>query len=396
MKRLAIIATHPIQYNAPWFRLLNERKQIELKVFYTWSQASTGGTFDHGFGKVIEWDIPLLDGYDYKFVDNTSANPGVHHFRGIVNPKLIQEVEEFHPAAVLIIGWSFQSHLKCIMYFHNKIPVFFRGDSTLLNTQFFLKKTIRTFFLKWIYHHVDIAFYVGLRNKEYFLAHGLKQDELVFTPHAIENERFNDTDKIYQEEAKKWRIKLNIKESDMVFLFAGKLEPKKNPELLIKAFAAIKKPTVHLVLVGNGILEKGIKMKYKGFENLHFMDFQNQSQMPIVYNLSNVFILPSKGPGETWGLAINEAMASSKPVIVSDKCGCAIDLVKEGLNGFIFKSNDVADLENKMKLLISNKSNLGIMGNHSLAIIKKWSFVNICFPIENALSNLEISKIRSK
>ncbi len=62
--------------------------------------------------------------------------------------------------------------------------------------------------------------------------------------------------------------------------------------------------------------------------------------MPILYRLGNVFCLPSKGPGETWGLAVNEAMASSRPVIVSNKVGCAADLVSEGANGYLFNYND--------------------------------------------------------
>ena len=47
--------------------------------------------------------------------------------------------------------------------------------------------------------------------------------------------------------------------------------------------------------------------------------------MPIVYRLGDLFCLPSQGPGETWGLAINEAMACKRQVIASNKCGAAID-----------------------------------------------------------------------
>ena len=70
------------------------------------------------------------------------------------------------------------------------------------------------------------------------------------------------------------------------------------------------------------------------------MDFQNQSEMPKVYHSCDVLVLPSQGPGETWGLAVNEAMASGKAVLVSDKCGCYPDLVQDNINGFVFKSND--------------------------------------------------------
>jgi len=68
MKKLAIITTHPIQYYAPIFKLLSERKKIEICVFYTWGKDALKDKFDVGFGKKIEWDIPLLEGYNYNFL----------------------------------------------------------------------------------------------------------------------------------------------------------------------------------------------------------------------------------------------------------------------------------------------------------------------------------------
>ena len=140
MIKLAIITTHPVQYNAPLFRLLTERNNIKIKVFYTWSQTASGVKFDPGFGKTIEWDIPLLDGYEYNFVENISAKPGSHHYKGINNPTLIKEIKEWNADSLLVYGWNFKSHLKALCFFKNKIPVLFRGDSTLLDEKPGLKK----------------------------------------------------------------------------------------------------------------------------------------------------------------------------------------------------------------------------------------------------------------
>src|SRR5690606_13801950 len=132
MKKLAIVSTHPIQYYAPWFRLLAERNNCTLKVFYTWSQ-SKGSVKDRTFGKQITWDIPLLEGYDFEFVDNVSKKPGSHHFFGIDCPSLIFKIEAFQPSAILFFGWNFKSNLLAMRHFKNKVPVWFRGDSTLLD-----------------------------------------------------------------------------------------------------------------------------------------------------------------------------------------------------------------------------------------------------------------------
>ena len=80
--------------------------------------------------------------------------------------------------------------------------------------------------------------------------------------------------------------------------------------------------------------------------------------MPAIYQSADVFVIPSQGPGETWGLSVNEAMAAGCAVLVSDKCGCHADLVKSGTNGFAFKSNDVEQLTSLMRKLFADKNEI--------------------------------------
>ena len=387
--RLAIITTHPIQYNAPVFKLLSQRNVIKIKVFYTWGEAVLKDKYDPGFGKIILWDIPLLDGYEYTMMNNVSNNPGSHHFKGIINPTLINEIESWGATAVLIYGWSFNSHLKCMRYFKGKIPVYFRGDSNLLveggNT---FKKWIRKYFLTWVYSYIDIAFYVGQANKRYFINNGLKCDQLIFAPHAIDNNRFSNFSN------HSFRIDLGISSEKIVFLFAGKFESIKNPLLLMNAFLKIGNINSVLLFVGNGPLENELKNKWMQLNSemkncIHFLDFQNQTLMPDIYKTADVFVLPSQG--ETWGLSINEAMASSKAILVSDKCGAALDLVKDNQNGFVFESNNEKSLINKMELLIKQKEMLVDFGQCSFEIIRDWSFEKIALIIENYCLNSEIN-----
>ncbi len=219
---------------------------------------------------------------------------------------------------------------------------------------------------------MDTAFYVGSANKAYFKKYGLKEKQLVFAPHAIDNARFAISRKA---EADQLRKELNIHEEDILILFAGKLEPKKNPELLLAAFKQINAPYIHLLFVGNGVLEKQLKLKVENDQlgNVHFMSFQNQTQMPVVYQACDLFCLPSKGPGETWGLAVNEAMAAGKATLVSDKVGCAIDLVTKD-TGAIFKSGDLTDLSQKLIALTKDKVILKNNGQNAFKAIQNWSF----------------------
>jgi glycosyltransferase involved in cell wall biosynthesis len=370
MKRLAVLITHPIQYYAPVFKLLAQK--CKLKVFYTWGDKSIIAKHDPGFGKLIKWDIPLLDGYEYEFLENTAKNPGSHHRKGIINPAINNRIAAFKPSAILIYGYAYVSHFKVMRHFKGKIPIYFRGDSTLLDKSSPLKSLLKMTYLTWVYHYVDFAFYVGSGNKKYFLKYGLNENQLIFAPHAIDNDRFAEDRK---DESMALRRQLGIKDGDYLILYAGKFEEKKNPNFLLDAFILLNNPNTHLLFVGNGKLENDLKTKCNTTSlrtQISFLDFQNQSQMPIIYQACDIFCLPSKGPGETWGLAVNEAMACGKAVLVSDKVGCAEDLVKDSLNGFIFKSDDLNDLLLKLKLLIETQD-LNKMGFRSLEIIKKWT-----------------------
>lgn len=390
MKKLAIVSSHPIQYNAPWFKLLSDRNSLDLKVFYTWSQASET-VKDITFGHDIKWDIPLLEGYAYEFIDNVASKPGSHHFFGIDCPELISKLEQFRPDAILFFGWNFKSHLKAMRYFKGKIPVWFRGDSTLLDESVGIKTALRCLLLTQVYSYVDKAFYVGMASKKYFLKHGLKENQLVYAPHAIDNLRFNDSIlNKYETRALEWRTELGFQPEDIVVLFAGKFENKKQPDFLVKAvIEANKKRTspLKLLLVGAGPLESELKQYADCHNFINIIPFQNQTQMPLVYRLGNVFCLPSKGPGETWGLAVNEAMACSRSVIVSNKVGCAADLVTENLNGWVFEYDNMNELIKLLKTL--QIDNLNSQGQSAAKFVKDWNFSAIVDAIEFSIIKIE-------
>ena len=129
--RLAIVTTHPIQYNAPLFRALAGRDGIEIRVFYSWE--GTARQDDPEFGRTISWDIPLLDGYDWEMIPNRARDPGTHHFRGLDNPGMIPAIAAWGAGAVLVYGWAWKTHLGVMRHFKGRIPVLLRGDSTLLS-----------------------------------------------------------------------------------------------------------------------------------------------------------------------------------------------------------------------------------------------------------------------
>lgn len=352
--RLAIISTHPIQYYAPVFKLLAGK--TSLMVFYT-----KKATFDKGFQQRIRWDIPLLEGYTYTFTGKYS----------------LKKINSFQPDYILIYGWAHFRHLNIIWHFKGKTPIIFRGDSTLLAQQSVLKKFCKKLALQFLYKHIDKALYVGLNNKAYFRQYGIKEAQLFFAPHAIDNNRFARTTK------SELRNILKLRSDEILILYAGKFEPVKNPGLLLRAFLELQLPHAHLLFTGDGILKNTLKTQSQYCKKVHFMPFQNQSKMPGIYQSCDLFCLPSNS--DSWGLSVNEAMAAGKAILVSDKVGAAADLVQNE-NGRIFKHNDPEDLKKKLQEMATNRSDLKQKGKSSIKIIADWNFETQVDNILDAIS----------
>tara|TARA_Y100001934_G_scaffold142567_1_gene171454 strand:+ start:481 stop:1641 length:1161 start_codon:yes stop_codon:yes gene_type:complete len=380
MKRLAIIATHPVQYNVPWFRRLANETGIELCVFYTW-HADDQVKYDPDFQRNIAWDIPLLEGYNCRLV---APQPTVSRktFWNL-NNDISGPIEAWGPDGILVMGWNYLSHLRAMRHFSGKIPIFFRGDSTLLDHHSGCRSTLRRMLLTQVYKYVDTAFFVGKNNYDYFRKFGVGPEQLCFAPHAVDNRKFSSDGNRYEEIATDWRSSLGIGKKNIVFLFAGKLIPKKSPDLLLAAFKTFSRlRAAELVFVGQGSWEEKLRSQAHGMSNVHFLPFQNQSKMPIVYRLGDVVCLPSAGPGETWGLAINEAMACGRSVIVSDKAGCARDLVADQQTGYVHKADSQTSLLEAMQKC-QNRDELVSRGKACSQFIDTWSCDAIAKQIKN-------------
>jgi glycosyltransferase involved in cell wall biosynthesis len=343
------------------FSYLAKHSNYSIRVFYTLGGKSNS-IIDGGFGVNENWNIDLLSGYDYEFIENTSSRPSSQSYWGIKNPSLINKIKAYNPHAIILFGWKHQSHLSVINYFYRKIPVILRGDSTTLDDSsgFSLRSYFRFIFLQWIYKKVDFVFSPGSASDQYFLKSGLKKNQIIRAEHAVDNDHFRDMTKIEEELLLELSSSLSIKPNEINFLFAGKFIDKKNPLLLIDAFVELKKQkeNVRLLLVGNGLLENTIKerinlLPFGIASSITLLPFQDQHQIKLLYRVANVFVLPSVS--ETWGLSVNEALASGTPVIVSDKCGSSKDLVKKDINGLVFKSGERQDLLQKMNMMCDGK-----------------------------------------
>lgn len=385
-KKLAIITSHPVQYYAPWFQYLAQESGLFIRVFYLWDFGVTRQV-DAGFQQLVQWDVPLLSGYDYEFVANTSEDPGTKHFRGLRNPQLTERVKAFNPDAVLMIGYNYESLYRFLWNWRReKAPLIFRGDSHRLIARRGIKEWLRRQFLTTIFRRFSACLYVGKANSRYFRHHGVPDDNLFFAPHSVNNDWFIAQQQLANKQADRWKQELGIPATHHVVLFAGKFEEKKKPIDLLQAFINAKLERVILLFVGAGPLEAEMRKQAGQRKDILFAPFQNQSRMPMVFTVGDIFVLPSIS--ETWGLVINEAMCMSRPAIVSSHVGCAEDLVRHGKNGLIFPAGDIDALTQCLKDAFSDPVRLHDWGRESQKIVQDYSYAQATKGLKQALAKL--------
>ena len=193
------------------------------------------------------------------------------------------------------------------------------------------KATLRKIWLRHVYSYIDLAFYVGQANKRYYEWAGVQSDQLIHAPHAVNNKFFRSDQDSNRKGAVELRHQFQIPDKAVVLLFVGKLDPIKQPMELARAFlksqSFIQGTKAHLVFVGTGQLYEDMLREFDHSPVIHFAGFVNQRQLPAFYKLGNFICLSSIS--ETWGLAINEGIASGLLPIVTDRVGCGEDLVTD-------------------------------------------------------------------
>lgn len=336
--RLAVLASHPIQYYAPIFCEL--AKSIDVHVFYSFRstpelQAAAG--FDHAF----EWDIDLLSGYSSSFLENVSQNPSTNSFAGCDTPEIFERLKQGSFTCVLTLGWHLKSLLQGVWAAKRLgVPVMVRGDSQLSTPRSPLRRLAKRATYPALLRIFDAALYVGLRNREYFLHYGFPPGRLFHSPHCVETDRFESC--ATEDARARLRSRLEISDNETILLFAGKLVDFKRPGDLVEAAAHLRRAgrKVSVMIAGSGPLYDEVAATAAVLAvPLHLLGFQNQSEMPSAYAASDILVLPSTGR-ETWGLVCNEALASGRPIVVSDQVGCAPDLAGDNFVGRIFQMGD--------------------------------------------------------
>lgn len=287
-----------------------------------------------------------------------------------------QAIAEFKPNIVNLTGYYDLASWAILFYCKLKgIKTVLSNESTAGDHQRDkLKEAIKSFIIK----QFDGYFNFGTLSKNYLLTLGAKPQKMLVNRNCVDNTALKN---IYEQHFHNRLLsQKRFGVAPQNFIFVGRLIDYKNLLNFLDSFAEAQnqiKTDWGLIILGDGEQKEVLKnlVEDKKIRNVSFQSGVSWQQVPEYLALSDVLVLPSYS--EPWGLVVNEAMACGLPVLVSEKCGCAIDLVRNGENGYTFSPHNKSEMKNLLLKFMNNTQNLQAMGIVSQQIIQEYSPKNV-------------------
>lgn len=363
--RVAVLATHPIQYQAPLWRALALRPDLKLHVFFG-SDISVRGYRDEGFGVKVQWDVPLLAGYEHTFLSQDLALHRISFWEPWAK-NLRKHLHVFSPDVVLLTAYNSVFWIGALLQARLLgLPVVLRHEaSDAASSRSSCKAFVRDLALRGFYSQIARFAAIGTEARQHLGRLGIPADRIGWAPYCVDSVQVEAQVSQWLPRRDELRAKLGIGAGDVALIFSGKLIPKKQPLLILDAIEGLspsRRQRIHLIVMGDGELRADVERKGRQVlgARFHQAGFVNQSEMGQWYAAADCLVLPSKkGAGETWGLVVNEALQFGLPAVVSDGVGCHPDLVGPA-TGRVFRSGSADDLARALSETMSS-----LLGNRA-------------------------------
>lgn len=372
--RLALVVQHPIHYHLPLYRALAGDPDIDLEVLFMQEAWSSSG-YDPEVGSVVDWGLPMFEGYACRVFPNVSPRRDGIGFWKFVNPGLIRRVLIGPYDAIYVHGHNHFTHVAAIVAARlGGKQVIIRTISYNLAERPRPVRLVRQLVYRMIYKFAHVLLHVGDHNRRFFEDFGGRPGQLVHAPHVVDNARFEAEHTRAAPRRDALKAAFGIAAGRKVVLWCAKFMAKKQPLMLVDAFldAALGEDWV-LLMVGDGELRRACEARAaeRGAGNVVFAGFLDQNEVGRGYSVADVFVLPSAYQ-ETWGLVVNEAMNFGCPIIVSDRVGCAPDLVT-GKCGLVFPHDRPDALAAALRRMAGDDEFRARCRVRARAVIAAWS-----------------------
>ncbi len=234
----------------------------------------------------------------------------------------------------------------------------------------------------------------GSPHRAYLEDLGMKPDRIFKGYDVVDNDYFWQAAEQARQQPTTFRYLPGLEKPGPFFLASARFIQRKNLDGLLRAYgqychrldrADNERDPWRLVILGDGVMRDVLEnlIRDEGLTGVSLPGFRQIGELPAYYGLGSAFVHPALQ--EPWGLVVNEAMAAGLPVLVSNRCGCASDLVNEGENGFTFDPEDIDGLADLMYRLSSGQVDLQAMSRASRSQISRWEPDRFAQGLYNAL-----------
>lgn len=244
---------------------------------------------------------------------------------------------------IVVTNFSDATGIWAIIYLKiKKISYEIESDGAFPGSTSKWKKQLKTFLLSDAIRYFSTA----KLHDQYYMQYGAREEQIVRYPFTSIFRKDILDEKISEEEKNRLRVELGMEE-EHIALAVGQFIPRKGYDVLIRAAAMLDK-AYGVYIVGGQAPEEYLSLKEQlKLENVHFVDFKQSAELKKYYMASDVFVHPTRE--DIWGLVINEAMAYGLPVVTTDRCIAGLELIDNGINGFIVSPDHVDDLAYAME-----------------------------------------------
>jgi len=371
--RVLNVAARPVQYASANFREMARHPRFDFSVAYCSLQGAEAA-HDPEFGRTVQWDIPLLDGYQWIQIPN--RGDGGEGFWGLNNPGLWKLVRNGKPDAIMCLT-GYRRASFWITFFAARsrgIPFIFGTDASTIEPResrpwkLFLKRRA------WplLFRLATQVLVVSTPGREMMLSLGVPPDRIALLHNTVDNAWWLSASDAADRSA--LRASWGINADERVIVFCAKLQPWKRPLDLLRAFAQAALPNTSLIIAGDGPLRAQMEAEAAALtisNRVRFLGFVNQSQLPAIYASADLMVLPSEY--EPFAMVVNEAMLCGCPVAVSDRVGSAKDLVEPVAPDFIFPHGNITALAATLCRAFSNPTRLKSLRAAVRARMETWS-----------------------
>jgi len=364
--KVAYIVEYPTPYDVPLFERIAKRPEVDFTALFLSETISQRG-----------WKVDPAGRFPHKTIRGgrlfVSSNT---QFTAFFNPGVFRELVRGNYDVVGTSGYIPVTHYAVLAWCKAKgIPHFVRSEAVLPHARSDLKRAIKSVYLPYAVKTADSWLAAGTLAKKYLVHYGADPEKVFFLNYTIDDDAFETA--VFEAREKRDQMKrdLNITARSVV-LFCGRLAPMKGLDTLMDAFAAVKRNgrDAALAFLGSGPLEAHLKKRVEreSISDVHFLGFHQADELPAFYGMADMLVLPSVY--EPWGIVVNEAQAASLPVVASDVCGAAEDLVVDGETGFRFRSGDAKHLAECIERVLENDALRAKMGASGRKMVKDWGF----------------------